>query len=67
MVTAFWPKPAEIDRAEGVRSAGVSDLHLFRYRQCIVHLDAEMADRAFDLGVTEQELRHGGSRSEARH
>jgi len=29
---------------------------LFRYRQCIVDLDAEIADRALDLRMTEQEL-----------
>jgi hypothetical protein len=29
---------------------------LFRYRQCIVDLDAEIPDRAFDLGMPEQQL-----------
>jgi len=30
--------------------------HLFGNRERIVHLDAEIACRAFDLGVAEQEL-----------
>jgi hypothetical protein len=29
---------------------------LFRYRQRIIHLDTEVSDGAFDLGVAEQEL-----------
>jgi len=29
---------------------------LFRYRQGVIDLDAEMPDRAFDLGMPEQEL-----------
>jgi hypothetical protein len=29
---------------------------LFRYRDGIIHLDAKIPNRAFDLGVTEQEL-----------
>jgi len=33
-----------------------SDINLFRYRQCIIELDAEIVDRAFDLGMLEQEL-----------
>jgi hypothetical protein len=39
-------------------SPGISDVNLFRYRQGIVHFDAEVSDCAFDLGVAEQEL-HG--------
>src|SRR4051794_27091576 len=35
---------------------GTSDLSLFRYRERVIHLDAEISDRALDLGVTEQEL-----------
>jgi hypothetical protein len=27
-----------------------------RYREGIIHLDAEISDRALDLGVTEQKL-----------
>ena len=37
---------------------GISDFHLFRYRKRIVHLDAEIPDCAFNLGMAEQEL-HG--------
>lgn len=29
-------------------------LGLFRHLQCIVHLDAEVSHRAFQLGVSEQ-------------
>lgn len=36
----------------------VSDFHTLRDRQCIFELDAEIADSAVHLGVTEQEL-HG--------
>jgi hypothetical protein len=35
-----------------------SDINLFGNRERIVDLNTEIADRAFDLGVTEQEL-HG--------
>jgi hypothetical protein len=42
--------------APGDSARGNSDINLFRYRQCIVDLDAEMPDRAFDLGMPEQEL-----------
>jgi hypothetical protein len=35
---------------------GISDVNLFRYCQCVIDLDAEIADRAFDLGTSEQEL-----------
>src|SRR5690349_5219818 len=35
-----------------------SDINLFGYRERIINLDTEIADRAFDLGVAEQEL-HG--------
>ena len=34
----------------------ISDINLFRYCQGIVHLDAEMSNRAFNLGVAKQEL-----------
>jgi hypothetical protein len=37
---------------------GNSDLNLFGNRERVVNLDAKIADRAFDLGVAEQEL-HG--------
>ena len=35
---------------------GISDINLFRYRQRIIDLDAEIPDRAFDFGMTKQEL-----------
>jgi hypothetical protein len=35
---------------------GISDVNLFRYRQSVVDLNAEIPDRAFNLGMTEQEL-----------
>jgi hypothetical protein len=35
---------------------GFSDVNLFGYRQRIIHLDTEVSDGAFDLGVAEQEL-----------
>jgi hypothetical protein len=34
---------------------GDSDINLFGNRERVVHLDAEIAHRAFDLGVAEQE------------
>jgi len=33
---------------------GISDISLFRYRERVVDLDAEVADGAFDLRVTER-------------
>jgi hypothetical protein len=35
---------------------GISDINLFRYCQGIVHFDAQISDRAFDLGVAKQKL-----------
>ena len=35
---------------------GDSDINLFGDRECVVNLDAEIADRAFDFGVAEQKL-----------
>jgi hypothetical protein len=35
---------------------GISDINLFRYRQRIIYFDAEISDRAFNLGMPEQEL-----------
>lgn len=35
---------------------GISDVNLFRYRQRILHLDAQVSDSALNLGVAEQEL-----------
>jgi hypothetical protein len=33
---------------------GISDINLFRYRESIIYLDAEVSNGAFDLGVAEQ-------------
>src|ERR1700730_6422712 len=35
---------------------GISDINLFRYCQGVIDLNAEIPDRAFDLGMPEQEL-----------
>src|SRR6266851_4578562 len=35
---------------------GASDVDLFRYCQGVIDLNAEISDRAFDLGMPEQEL-----------
>jgi hypothetical protein len=35
---------------------GISDINLFRYRQGVIDLDAEIPDCAFDLGMPKQEL-----------
>ena len=35
---------------------GISDINLFRYCEGIIYFDAEVSDRAFDLGMSEQEL-----------
>ena len=35
---------------------GISDINLFRYCEGIIDLDAEISHRAFDLGMSEQEL-----------
>ena len=35
---------------------GISDINLFRYCEGVIDLDAEISDRAFDLGMPEQEL-----------
>src|SRR5438132_9221123 len=35
---------------------GISDINLFRYCQGVIDFDAEIAHRAFDLGVPEQKL-----------
>jgi hypothetical protein len=35
---------------------GSSDVNLFCYRQGIVHFDAEISERAFDLGAAKQKL-----------
>jgi hypothetical protein len=35
---------------------GISDINLFRYCQGIIHFDAQISNRAFDLGVAKQKL-----------
>jgi hypothetical protein len=35
---------------------GISDINLFRYCQCVIDLNAQIPDRAFDLGVSKQKL-----------
>ena len=35
---------------------GHSDINLFRYCQSIIYFDAEIPDRAFDLGMAKQKL-----------
>ena len=53
----IWHEAAVGGCAEHVRSARVfSDINLFRYCNCVIDLDAEIPDCAFDLIVTEQEL-----------
>jgi hypothetical protein len=42
-------------RSEGGQSMsalpGYSDINLFRYRERVIDFDAEISDRAFDLGM----------------
>lgn len=35
---------------------GISDINLFRYCQGVIDLNAQIPDRAFDLGMPEQKL-----------
>ncbi len=35
---------------------GISDINLLHYCQGIIYVDAQISSRAFDLGVTKQEL-----------
>jgi hypothetical protein len=35
---------------------GISDINLFRYGQGVIDLNAEIPDRALDLGMPEQKL-----------
>src|SRR5207237_2983112 len=45
-------KPAVEGRAEHLPLCpGISDIDLFRYCQGVIHLDAEISDRAFDFGM----------------
>ena len=43
-------------RLEDGQSMVSSDINLFHYSQGVIDLDAEISDRAFDLGVAEQKL-----------
>ena len=55
-VSAFGPKQLlEVGRACPL-CPSISDINLFRYCEGIIYLDAEISHRAFDLGMTEQEL-----------
>ena len=35
---------------------GISDINLFRYCQCVIDLNAQIPDSAFDLDVSKQSL-----------
>jgi len=35
---------------------GTSDINLFRYCQGVIYFDAQVSDRAFDLGMPKQKL-----------
>ena len=37
-------------------SPGTSDVNLFRYCQGVINFDAQVSDRAFDLGMSKQKL-----------
>ena len=57
------PTPSRMAQTGGQRTGracplcpGISDINLFRYCQGVIDLDAEILDRAFDLGMTEQKL-----------
>jgi hypothetical protein len=49
-------RPGEGGAAHAGAGAGISDINLFRYCQRVIDLNAKMPDRAFDLGMPEQEL-----------
>jgi hypothetical protein len=52
-------KSCATNRAERTRSARLgSEVDLFRYGKGVIDLNAEISDRALDLGVAEQQL-HG--------
>ena len=59
-ITSRWDvgrDPLILGRTERVRSARgprASDVDLFRYCQGVIDLNAEIPDRAFDLGMPEQ-------------
>jgi hypothetical protein len=55
------PKP--VPRNDGLRSGracllcpGTSDVNLFRYCQGVIYFDAQVSDRAFNLGMSKQKL-----------
>jgi hypothetical protein len=52
----FWHKPAVESGQSMSALPSISDINLFRYCQGVIDLDAEIPDRAFDLGVPEQQL-----------
>jgi hypothetical protein len=39
---------------------GTSDVNLFRYCQGVIYFDAQVSDRAFDLGMSKQKLNGPG-------
>ena len=52
-----WWHLADVDlEAEHVCSAALSDIDLLGYGERIINLNSEIADRALDLGVAQQEL-----------
>jgi hypothetical protein len=53
--SVVWHKPPLGGRAEHV-CPGISDINLFRYCQGVIHFDARISDRAFDPGMTGQQL-----------
>ena len=53
--SVFGPKRLTTGRACPL-CPGRSDINLFRYRECVVYFDPEIAHCALDLRVTEQEL-----------
>jgi hypothetical protein len=55
-VRVYPSLPKLIGQSMSPLRPGISDLHLFRYRERVVHLDAKIPDCAFNLGMAEQEL-----------
>ena len=51
---SIWHEPA-VGRACPL-CLGTSDINMFCYCQSVNNFDAEISDRAFDLGVAKQEL-----------
>ena len=49
--------PADIGTGRACQLCpGIPDINLFRYGQGVIHFDAQISDRAFDLGMPEQKL-----------